>query len=229
MERWKPPRKQDLLPKIEPDANITKESLVVPDNKDDPEEESVRQAHRDAEIAVSLDRQKEAEIKTELREKGYQGIEDGLADILRMKEGAGKILLSAKSKESSVDNLLLELTERVESNKKKYLLALSALEKREDSINAKLEQAKKIEDGFKAKEYLLDIKKRDLQTLITYHQANILPCLNALNTISKDIDDCVEPLREIKGFTWYYFHIHRLITTVKSYINKMENSKNITS
>ena len=55
------------------------------------ESTEVKKAKEAADIATSKDKQVEAEIQTKLRGQGYQSMEEGQADIAKMKEDANLI------------------------------------------------------------------------------------------------------------------------------------------
>ena len=172
------------------------------------ESSEVKKAKEVADIAVSRNKQVEHEIKTKLREKDYDSLEKGLADIARMKEDANLIFEEAQKATVAIT----EEKEALEKDKQKCLDLYQMVKTREETVNARLEQAIILEKGRQERETKCKVLIEEVNKLIKYHSDYILPCVRALRVIRKSIYAWTEPLNETKyDFSILYNHIGRVM------------------
>jgi chromosome segregation ATPase len=177
----------------------------------------VRKARDDAEISAQNLKKRENEIKLKLQEEGYKSIEEGLADIKRKLEEADSILANAKQKEQTT----AQEREALEVEKQKLLNAYKIVKDNEAKIDARLEQAIKLENARQVHldEYNSLITK--LRELIKYHEKHVRPCRKALLDVSRKIYEWVDDLQRAKiDFTTIYNDIGDIMHEIDGYTRK---------
>lgn len=156
----------------------------------------VSKATEAAQIADQRDKQVESEIKTKLREQGYQSIEEGLKDVKSKMEEANQHLETARQQEQSINDQL----EAIEQEKQKVTNAYAIVKEREATIDARLEEAIRLENGQKELTTKSEILRQEVQAVIDYHNANIVPCVKALRKSVKTIYTLWTVLENSKGY-----------------------------
>ena len=186
------PRKETLL-KTYP----TSTSLVETKRGFETGESSeVKRANELAEIAAAKDKQVEAEIKTRLRQEGYESLEKAKETIKQKLEEANQIFEAARKEIATINQ---ERT-KLEEDKQKLLTAFAINKEREDKANARLEQAIKIENNHHEHNEKSEILKRELQEVIDYHNSHVVPCAKALRKSTKVMYALWGMIENPKGF-----------------------------
>lgn len=165
----KMPRKEDLLPKAQSPA-VTSQPKPTGENAE------VETAKANADIATHRDKQVEHEINIKLREQGYKSLEDAFDDAKHKTEEADQILETARQQEQSINDQL----EAIEQGKQKVTNAYAIVKEREAKIDARLEEAIRLENGQKERTTKSEIVRQEVQVVIDYHNAKIVPCVKAL-------------------------------------------------
>lgn len=185
------------------------------------ESSEVKRAKEAADIAASKDKQVEYEISTKLRERGYRSIEEGLEEIKKKKEDANLILEEAKKEAIAIT----AQKEEFEKEKEKCLNLYTMVKQREETVDARLEQAIVIEKGLGGNRAKCEVIIEEVKELMAYHDANIKPCVRALRVIRKSIYSWIEPLADTKyDFTILYNHIGRVMKSIEYYLENVPKS-----
>ncbi|KKN50923.1 hypothetical protein LCGC14_0627880 [marine sediment metagenome] len=172
----------------------------------------------EAEIATNQDKKVEAEIRTKLRQQGYQSLEDGLKDMESKRQEATQRLESAQE----IENSAIKLKGEFEEEKQKAIRALVILKQREEGTNARLERAIKIENALNSKDERYTIAIKELQALIKYHHTYITPCVKSLKLVSKSIYTWIDLLNDTEyDFSVLYNYIGRVTRKLDNYIADM--------
>ena len=205
------PRKETLLPP----------TTAKPSTTSSEETSTVSKAKEEADIALNRDKQVETEIKTKLRQQGYESLEQGLKDIAERKVEAETILKSAQQIEASA----VEIKDEAKNQKQEAIHALEILKQREENVNIRLERAIKIETSLNSKDERYTVVKQELQKLISYHQTNIKPCVKSLRAVSKSIYTWIDLLNDTQyDFSTLYNYIGRVTRVLDKYVDHVPTS-----
>ncbi len=185
------------------------------------ESSDVKKAKDAAEIATSRNTQVEKDIKTKLTEKGYKTIEEGLVDIESKKKDIA--MIEAVVQKEGV--AIAEQKEKLEEEKEKVANLYTMIREREETINARLEQAIVLEQGQTGIKTQCEILIENLNELIKYHNDNIKPCVRALRVIRRSIYSWIEPLNDTKyDFSILYNHIGRVTLILEKYSDNVPDN-----
>ena len=218
------PKKEDLLIKSQTP------SVAITPNKPTEESSGVERAKSNAEIAAQRDKQVESEINTRLREQGYKSLEDGLADVKRKVEEANKTLEAAQKQEQSIS----DQHEAIEHDKQKVLNAYAIVKDRETKSDARLEEAVRIEKGRQEQAAEYKLLRKEIQSIINYHNSHVVPCVKALRKSIKTIYTLwtvVENPKEYDGETLSEYvtsglnFVGRQTTVVDKYLDNVKGAE----
>jgi chromosome segregation ATPase len=198
----------------------TKDELLRQQKKEAPlptgETPDVRKAKDDAEISAQNLKKRENEIKLKLQEEGYKSIEDGLIDIKKKLEEADSILANAKQEEQTIT----QEREALEAEKQKLLNAYKIVKDNEAKIDARLEQAIKLENARQSNMENRNAVIGELKFLMQYHLDNIKPCRKALYNVSLGIYNFADALNSARvDFTPLYNFIGRTMRQIDKYVD----------
>ena len=155
-----------------------------------------------AEQAEQQNKESEAKIKMQLRQKGYDSIEKGLADVEAKKKEAIDLLQAANGEQATVRAELEELAKA----KQKLANDQSVVKIREEAVNQRYKDIMIIEG--KQKEFVTKYSdwKKSLQDLVVYHRDNIVPCAKAIKAIDTTIYRWIEILDSNTHYNWEALH-----------------------
>ncbi len=137
-------------------------------------------------------KQLEAEINLKLLQDGYKSLEEAKADIKKKNEDADRILSHAKQEYQTV----AKERETLEQDKQKVIAAYAKVKDTEKAVNARLEEAIKLEKARQTEMKNGKDFEEDLLSLIEYHRGTIVPCLNIIKTINKTLNNWLETLEQ---------------------------------
>lgn len=207
--REKPPRKEDLLPRQET-------AKLPPKQPDAIVNIELQKAKDQAEIAAHEDKRAEAEIRTKLRQQGYESLESGLKDIDNQRQEASDLLKQAQEIRESTN----KEREQAEAEKQRIMKAIEILKQREATINARLEKAMSTEKTFNEKDARYASLKQELKELVAYHETNIKPCVKSLRLVTSTLYNWIDILNTETNydFSRLYNYICKVTLVLDRYI-----------
>lgn len=211
-KRLQLPRKEDLLPKINP-----KELPEQSDERRGKNTDPVAKSQADSEIALNYEKQVQAETNAMLLKQGYKSIEDGLKDIEQKRQDIDQRLESARQ----IENEAIGLRNQTLTIKENALLVEESNKQRRTEIQSLLSEITDKENEIN-KELQANIKTlEELNATVTFHQETIIPCRNALVAVSRSIYKWLDLLNDTGyDFTRLYNYIGKALTVIDRYIDR---------
>lgn len=211
MTTGKLPRKDELLKQSQESKTDSKQGAT--DNS------ASTKAKEEADIAIQMDKKAEAEIRTKLRQEGYNSLEEKERIIETRLQEIESMVQDAQRAKAEAD----KITEEAGVEKQKVLNAFQIVKQREAAVNARLEKAMKLEAEYKNWGSRYTAIRAELTSLITYHGANIKPCVIALRWILKTLYNHMDILNsETKyDFTGLYNAVLKKTNIIDKYVENI--------
>ena len=162
-----------------------------------------------------------AKIEMDLRQKGYDSIEDGLADA-DTKQKEALEMLEMSNKERAAVRAELEAVAR---EKQKAVNALAVVKERERMVNEKWADIMVKEENQKTFVGKYDTMRKELIGLVEYHKTHIIPCTEALRKISRTLYNYCDLLNNNTGYDWVplYNYFGKQGKVIDNYVDHVEN------
>jgi len=148
--------------------------------------------------AESANKEHKAKIELDLRQKGYDAIEAGLADVETKNKEALEVLEIANKERATVRSEL----ESVASEKQKAVNALVVVKERERLVNEKWTTIIAREENEKTFTERYEVLKSEMVELITYYKSHLQPCIKALKAVNKTVYTWMDTLNGKTGYDW---------------------------
>jgi len=158
---------------------------------------------------------REAELKLDAINAGYNSIQEWIKATQAQKEESDKIL-EANRKESQA---LGDERVKIEEDKQKVILAYKKVKDTEKIVDERLKKALELEDGKQEDIDAYNTVIDELRVLIDYHRDNIIPCLNTIKSVNNTMNKWLEILEQSRtDFSRLTNWVHKQYSRLDKYI-----------